>query len=67
MGSFLAIILRMISESPINTVEKRDTLDNSWLILCSILVARTAPAILDWGPENADFPSILAELERRLN
>ena len=66
-GSFLAIILRTISETPINTGGERDTLDNSWLIFCSILVARTAPAISDWGAEKADFPIIFAELERRLN
>ena len=57
----------MISESPINTGGERDTLDNSWLIFCSILVARTAPAISDRGAEKADFPRIFAELERRLN
>ena len=63
----MAIILRMISKSPINTGGERDTLDNSWLIFCSILVARTAPTISDWGAEKVDFPRIFAELERRLN
>ena len=46
---------------------ERERLNNSWLIFCSILVARTAPAISDWGMEKADFPRTLAELERRLN
>ena len=64
---FFAIIFRIISESPINTGLERETFYSSWLIFCSILVARTAPAISVWGAENADFPNILAELERRLN
>ena len=42
-------------------------LDSSWLIFCFILVAKTAPAISDKGTEKADLPSILNELERRLN
>ena len=66
-GSFFAIIFRIISESPMNTGLEREKLYSSWLIFCSILVARTAPVISDWGAEKADFPNILAELERRLN
>ena len=50
-----------------NTGEERERLNSLWLIFCSILVARTAPAISDWGAEKADFPNIMAELERRLN
>jgi len=34
------------------TGEERDTLNSSWLIFCSILVARTAYAISDWGADN---------------
>ena len=63
----MAFIFRMISESPMNTELERETLYNSWLIFCCILEARIAPPISDWGAEKADFPSILAELERRLN
>ena len=50
-----------------NTGEEREMLDSSWLIFCSILVARMAPAISDWGAEKVDLPSILYEPERRLN
>ena len=64
---FFAIIFKILSESPMNTGVEREMLESSWLIFCSILVARTAPAISDWGAEKADFPSILDELERRLN
>ena len=63
----MSIIFQIISESSINTGVERETLYSSWLIICYILVARTAPAISDWGAEKADFPNILAELERRLN
>ena len=63
----MAIIVRMISESPMNTGLERETLYNSWLIFCCILEARIAPAISDLGAEKADFPNILEELERRLN
>ena len=50
-----------------STGVEREMLNSSWLIFCSILVARTAPAISGWGVEKVDFPRILAELERRLN
>ena len=50
-----------------NTGGAREMLDSSWLIFCFILVARTAPAISDWGAEKADLPSIFDELERSLN
>ena len=33
--------------------------------ICSILVARTASLISDWGAENGDFPNIFAKLEMR--
>ena len=64
---FFVIIFRIISKSPMNTGEERERLNSLWLIFCSILVSRTAPAISDWGAEKADFPNIMAELERRLN
>ena len=66
-GLFFAIIFKTILESPMKTGEDRETFESSCLIFCSILVARTAPAISDWGAEKADFPSILEKLERRLN
>ena len=65
-GSSLAIILRMISESLMNTGDKREMLYSSLLIFCCILVARTAPAILNYGTENAYFPRTLQELEMSL-
>ena len=64
---FLAIILRLIYKSLMNTGEEREMLYNSWLIFCCTLVARTALAILDCEVEKADFPRTLQKLEMMLN
>ena len=63
----MAIILRMISESRMNTGDEREMLYNSWLIFCCILVAITALAILHWWGEKADFPRTMQQLEMMLN
>ena len=46
-----------------NTRVEIEMLDSSWLIFCFVLIARTAPAILAWGMQKADFPRTGKEVE----
>ena len=65
-GSFFAIILRTISESPKNMEGFKSIVKSSCFTLNSILAASTALETSDCGADKADFPMILAKLVRRL-